>query len=463
MIRKLRKKFIWTTMLALLLLLAALLVVINMVNIVNSNRQADEVTEYLLEHSGKIGDGDGEKTGDTTQRDSSDQTDKEPGPGKKGEMKNPEFAFTTRYCTVTLDGSKTITAVNMAQITAIDENAAREYTAEILSRRDSTGWIGGYKYRIGQTLSGYLIVIVDALEEQQNIVFVLRISSLVGIGTYLVTLLFVALISGRAVRPIAESYVRQKEFLNGAGHDLRTPLSVITADSEILAMNYGENEWCQSIDRQTGKMRDLVSSMIALSNMDEGHVQSVQEIFSLSGMVYETAESWRKTAEAAGLTLALSVSGDIRHKGSREEICRLVSLLMDNAVKFCDRGGTITVTLQSGKKNLLSIRNTYADSAKLKYTKLFDWFYRTNEARIADGSHGLGLPIAKSIAEANGADIRIRDVGGGVQVDVSFRRSAEKEKPPEIHKDKKETLSTVQRMVRGRKKLGSGEDQANGG
>ena len=405
MIKRFRRRFILITMLSLLAVLFAIIVPINVFNIVRANKQIDAVTQLIVEGGGSL------------------SKHKEPQKNKQRPWLLPdskrEISFSTRYCVVRLNEDKEIESVNLDNITSIDETAAKEYTVMALSERGDTGWLSGYKYRLAAVRGGYLLVLVDASVTQEYIVAVLGISFVIGLAAYLLVFLLVGVFSRRAIRPFAESYMKQKEFITNASHELKTPLTVISADAEILALNYGENEWCKSIGKQTAKMRSLIGEMISLSRVDEEVTVTEKRLFDLSEAVYDTAAAFEAVAERGGKRFQTDIDAGVTLTGDEAAIRQLISILLDNAVKYCDENGGITVSLKKGKSIVLSVQNTFADAEKLPFDKLFERFYRAESTRSISG-YGLGLPIAKAIAGAHKALIRAKDAGCAVRFEIFF-------------------------------------------
>ena len=158
-------------------------------------------------------------------------------------------------------------------------------------------------------------------------------------------------------------------------------------------------------------MKELVNSLVSLSRMDEGTEKMVMEAFSISDAVYDTAMVFKGVCEQKGKKLDMDIAGDIMYKGDESSIRQLVSILMDNAVKYCDKSGTISISLKQDKHICLYVKNDYEDVASVKLDRLFDRFYRVDKARTRKGSYGLGLSIASMIVEKHHGKIKARNIG----------------------------------------------------
>ena len=191
------------------------------------------------------------------------------------------------------------------------------------------------------------------------------------------------------------------------------PLTIISANCEILELNQGENEWLDGIEKQVSRLRKLVNNLVTLSRLDEERPAGPKVRFSLSDAVYDTAMTFSATAERSGKHLRVTVEPDVFIAGDEGAVRQLASILLDNAVKYTDQGGEIAVSLIGGRRPVLSVENDYSAVNELALSRLFDRFYRADPARTGDGSHGLGLSIARSIAETHRASIRAEKAGEG--------------------------------------------------
>ena len=152
-------------------------------------------------------------------------------------------------------------------------------------------------------------------------------------------------------------------------------------------------------------MTELVNQLVALSRMDEdGHKMHLTEI-SIGELVSETVTEFEPLAKERGKALTASVDREITYFGDEALLHRLVGILMDNAVKYCDNGGEITVTLRRGRRVVLTVENTYAAVGELELSRLFDRFYRADKARKFTGGYGVGLSMAKAIVENHKGEI----------------------------------------------------------
>ncbi|MCD8326147.1 MAG: HAMP domain-containing histidine kinase, partial [Lachnospiraceae bacterium] len=211
------------------------------------------------------------------------------------------------------------------------------------------------------------------------------------------------LVSGKIVKPFSESYEKQKQFITDAGHELKTPLTIIDADTEILEMDYGENKWAKDIHRQTKRLTELTNDLITLSRMEETETVSLTETVNLSEIVKEEVNSFYNLAATQNKALESEIDSCIEMQGDEKALHRLVSILLDNAVKYSQKGGKISVTLKEQHRNArLIVYNTTTEIKRESLSQLFDRFYRTDQSRNSkSGGYGLGLSIASFIVRAH--------------------------------------------------------------
>ena len=215
-------------------------------------------------------------------------------------------------------------------------------------------------------------------------------------------LFLLLLVSGTIVKPFAETYQKQKQFITDAGHELKTPLTIIDADAQVLEMDWGENEWLDDIQAQTKRLAQLTNSMLLLARMEE-QPQAEKIQFPLSDVVQETAETFEALAKTRSKTLSLEIEPMLSMYGEEASIRQLLSILLDNAIKYSDDNGTIAVSLKKQKNHMqLCVYNTVQSIDRESLPHLFDRFYRADPSRNSRiGGYGLGLSIAFSIVSAH--------------------------------------------------------------
>lgn len=213
---------------------------------------------------------------------------------------------------------------------------------------------------------------------------------------------------------MAESYAKQKRFITDAGHELKTPLTIISSNTDVLEMTQGENEWTASIKSQVKRLAKLTNDLVSLSRLDEENSKLIMTDFSLSDAVTEALEPYKKLAEQNGKRLDAFVQLNISYTGNEDSIRKLVGILADNAIKYSSVGGAITVSLkQSGRGAALQFSNPVDSIEKGNHDIMFERFYRSDESRSSEtGGYGIGLSIAKAIVLSHRGKIGARSDDG---------------------------------------------------
>lgn len=253
------------------------------------------------------------------------------------------------------------------------------------------------------------VAMVDTSMEDRLQTAAVKVLALFAVGIWLTLFLFVYLLSGWAVRPMAKAWDMQRQFVADASHDLKTPLTVILSNSELLKQQREdeENPELDRIESAGRRMKELVQKMLTLARMEDDPDRGAWESMDLSDMVMETALAFEATAFEKGLTIEEDVAGDIAVKGNRAQVQSVVECLLDNACKYADPGSAITVSLEkAGKKSAkLTVHNTGSYIPPEDLPHVFERFYRADKSRTAGDSSGLGLAIVQSVAEAMGGSV----------------------------------------------------------
>ena len=230
--------------------------------------------------------------------------------------------------------------------------------------------------------------------------------------------------SGKIVRPFAESYEKQKQFITDAGHEIKTPLTIIQADADILEMDLGENEWLTDIQNNVRRLTDLTNDLVCLARMEEGSAPLELLEIPVSDVILETAQAFLSLAQAQKKDLLLSVEPMLSMDADERTIRQLVTILLDNALKYSPEGSFITLSVcKHGKQIALTVRNvSLLPLPEGNLDRLFERFYRTDPSRNSQtGGHGIGLSIASAIAAAHNGQIQAsQPEKGSLQITVTF-------------------------------------------
>lgn len=392
MIRKLRIKLIIASMVSLFSVLLIVMGTISLLNYRGVIEDADQILGILAENDGSFPDipGAGERPPEND-------------PRKKERLLSPELPYESRYFSVFLNQSGQPIATNTGKIKAVDTSTAIAYAQSIWESGRTSGFLGNYRYVVYTVQDETHMLFLDCSRNLATLRSFIRTGILASLAGLVSVLLLLLLLSERIVKPFLRNDERQKQFITDASHELKTPLTIIDADAEILQMDLGENEWLQDIRTQTTRLADLTSALILLARMDEGQPQARMIEFPLSNVAAETADTFQALAKTKEKQLDVSIEPMITMCGDENAIRQLITILLDNAIKYSAPHGQIHLTLTKQRNSIqLGVYNTVEHIARQALEHLFDRFYRADQSRNSEtGGHGLGLSIALAIVTAH--------------------------------------------------------------
>ena len=384
MIQSLRIKLIALSMAALLLVLLIIMGSINVLNYRNIVREADQTLAILADNNGVF-------------------PRELPKEGGKPPFFSPELPFESRFFSVQMSEDGAVTSVDTGRIAAVDTASAISYAQSVWSGNANAGFAGNYRF-IRQTAEdgAMKIIFLDCGRSLSTFRTFLTTSCGISLAGLLAVFLLITLFSGRIIKPVAQSYEKQKQFITNAGHELKTPLTIIDADAELLAMDLGENEWLQDIQLQSKRLAGLTNDLIYLSRMEEDQNQFQMIEFPFSDLVEEVTQSFGGLARKRERVLASRIQPMLTVRGDEKALRQLVSVLLDNALKHAAGEGEISLVLErQGRYLSLSVQNP-AQLSRGDLPHLFDRFYRSNASRgMAPGGFGIGLSVAKAVVAAH--------------------------------------------------------------
>lgn len=390
MIKDLQRKFIVTAMTAISVLLILLLGTINILNIYYVGNQVDQKLEMISQNEGNP---------DNIPRVSKDMPPKEPY-GIKNEY---DTFMSSNFFVVRFDQNGTIIYTDVSRISFVSEQEAKELAEKVYNQKERSGKIENFEYMVKDSHmeNGKVVVFLDTTEDIYSYIRVLFLSVAIGIACWFFMLLLVILLSKRAIRPIAENMVKQKQFVTNAGHEIKTPLAIIQSNTEAMELYNGENKWSKNIKEQTIRLNELMNNLLTLARFEENSTHLFVSDCSLSQLLNEHTECFRETLKLKGITLQTKIQPRISLQANKEHMIQLISVLMNNAVKYTNEGGVVVVSLEENDKQIkMQFKNTCQQLPPALPDKLFDRFYRGDEARTQkSGGYGIGLSVAQSISE----------------------------------------------------------------
>lgn len=388
MIYRLRKKFIVITATTVSVVFALIFSAVCFASAAQLNRTMDMLTDAISTNDGIFPEYD--------EADGAQDSHWYPEAG----VITPETRFSTRFFTVIADENGEFYSINTEQISSVTYDEAMEYARNALENDAERGWLGDYRYKICATDYGWLLVFVNGEMNKGMAVRMMLTVLLVMTASVAVILLLIVLISKKAVKPVAESYEKQRQFVTDANHELKTPLTLILSNVDIVESEIGQNEWLDDIRSEGERMASLINQLVTLSRMDENSETFIASEFDFSVMTADAVSEFEGLAAERCKSITADIEAGIHISGDEGQLLRLVYILLDNAVKYCDAGGDIAVVLRKkGRNTVVTVENTYCGVNDLELDRLFDRFYRADRARTFTGSFGVGLSVASGIVK----------------------------------------------------------------
>ena len=404
MIRKLRWKLVGYATTSIFLFLLIILGTINLVNFSLVAEEADQITQTIADNGGTFAPIP-QTPGQEGMGPGGAPTPLDPGgPG------SPEAAASSRYFTVAFDksGNGTLVEKRILDQTVSDENAIA-WAKTLLSK--NKGWTETYFRFRSYRFEGKDYVTVLYFDRELHPSYRILYASIIGgVGGTLVSFAALIPLSALFVKPLVASRKKQQRFISDASHELKTPLTIISANKEILELEQGESEATKAIGKQVGRLNAMVKNLNALANMDEG-VKPVMGSFDLARTCMEMVDGFQGAFEKKGIALEAEIPLQLPFNGDQTMIRQLVSILLDNALKYSKTEARFSL-LPSGDRTTILVRND-ADVPDGPLDRVFERFYRADEARAgASEGSGIGLSLAMEIVKSCNGRISAKGENG---------------------------------------------------
>lgn len=412
MIKKLRIKFVSTSIISIFIVLVLIIGSINIINYINMNERTDHMLRFVLDNKGTL-----------------------PRPEKKDKPHNipyfnnfkgnpsPEVIFQTRYFTVILDKNSEVIMNDTSNIFAVTPTQAIEYAKKAQSTNKITGFINNYKYLKGTLNDNTAIIFIDCERDISLFNNFLYTSIFIS----LISLIFVGivsyLLSSIAIKPSINAYEKQKKFITNASHEIKTPLTIISANTDIIEMSCGESKWINSTKSQITRLTELVNNLVALSRLDEENYVVQKSNLCLSDILEAISKNYEGMSLDDNKTFECTIESDIYYHGNEKNITQLLYILLDNAFKYSNCNGTIKINLKKYRgKIIIEVYNTTDPISKGPHNEFFDRFYRQDESHNSKNSgFGIGLSLARSIVNSHKGKITAKSIDGkSITVSVIF-------------------------------------------
>lgn len=432
MAKKLRIRFVLVSMLSLLAVLTVIMLTINLSNYAEVQRDADAVLAELQAGGGQFRGMDGaapptlpdgttpqEGTNppalpDGEQPSGEHQPNEWRGMAKNGRF-NAETPFETRYFTVTVNEDGTYTA-DTDNIAAVDAQTSIQMAQEVLTKGRTKGYNGIYRYLVAD--GGNMVLFVDCSRGLDNAKTFLHTSLIVSAAAILGMFVLVFLFSKRAVKPTVEAYQRQRQFVTEASHELKTPITIISANNELLQLEYGENESTEAIEEQVKRLSSMVKNLVSLSRLDEVETLAEKVPCDLSECLVEQVELCQGALCRNERTLDVDIHENVVVEGREDMLGQLVGILLENAIKYAATFTTIRLTRD--KNVVLTIANDATGLSDGDKSRCFERFYRDADVSAGIEGSGIGLAIAKQIVALHHGTISAHAKDGVFTIKVTL-------------------------------------------
>ncbi|MDY6392341.1 MAG: HAMP domain-containing sensor histidine kinase [Bacilli bacterium] len=398
MIERFRKKFIAYATLSIGLLLLLILGAINITNFTMVATDADSLTQALADAGGNF----------------KEPVKPEGEPGEGGtpmRPDGPEMRMSARYFTVKIDsdGTASMVAFHMTNFT-VDINEALSWGASLKSQ--SKGWTRTYyRFRSYNYEGATYVSVIDYNRELSPSYRVLWGSIIGSAAGILISFFLLIPVSKILVKPLVVSTRKQQRFISDASHELKTPITIISANNEIMEAVHGESEQTTAISKQVSRLTAMVKNLNALARMEEQETQVMGEV-DISAIASDVVTSFHDAFEAKGINFSAELPPNLKIKGDGNALSKLISIFLDNALKYSLTTAEFHLYCNEGR-TMIKVINDAEGLEEGSLDQVFDRFYRSDIARASgiEGS-GIGLSIAKEIVANHRGRIMAKCVEG---------------------------------------------------
>jgi signal transduction histidine kinase len=395
-IHRLRRKFILAATLAVIIILS---VALGLINIIGHVRMQDEIDSHLTmisRNNGQMPRSQIPRT-DSLLQDPDWYND------------SPESLYQMRYFSVLMNRSGTFVSANLNHIASFGKLDVEETVRAINASGKTRGSFrknrAHYDFLVTQPDTDHsLIVVLDTTRDLAAVEAFMLYSLRFGLFCVIIYVLILMAICNVIIRPFVENMQNQKRFITNASHELKTPIAIISANAEALELLQGKSEWTKNIITEVKRLTHLINGLISLARMGERSREDLKLApVDVSALLTDAVDSFRPLVLGSTKKIVCQIEPGIVAQTEEKSLFEIFNILMDNAVKYCDEGGTITAALtKNGRHGFrASVSNSYAQGADKDYTHYFERFYRGDESHSSDKvpGYGIGLSMAKELTE----------------------------------------------------------------
>ncbi len=365
-------------------LFAVFTLLISGINISNYNsidNEADNIINILVENNGKI-----------------------PAKEEKDDRISAEAPYINRYFIVKVSDNNSI-QIEVYKVAAISEEEVKKYAKNVINLNKNDGYFDDYKFRVIDEQNYKRIIFLDCKQDMINFKSFLSASIIIGLAGLILVFILVYFVSGYIFRPVLESYSKQKEFITNVNHEIKTPLSIINSTNDIIEIENGKSEWTDIIHKEIENLNALTNRLVFLSRMDEENTKIDFQKFNIGDVINEVAQPFIKIAKTKKKSIKLNIEPEVYFDGDESLIGELISILLDNAMKYSLNYTDIELSLSDTARGIvITVTNETDQVFDGKEEKLFERFYRNTSN---SSGHGIGLSLAKAIVNAHRGKITV--------------------------------------------------------
>lgn len=311
---------------------------------------------------------------------------------------------------INIDGLYTVLIENSVIVQSSNDNTVNEYALKIAKKNSEKGIIGKYIYKVRKinrnTMRITFIENENAISHIKTIyIFSVIIAVCSIIGIYIIS----KKVSKLIVKPVEETFEKQKQFISDASHELKTPLAVIEANADVLENEIGDNKWIGYIQNEADSMNKLINELLLLAKIENVDNLREQKQFNLSKEIEIVLSMFESMAYEKQVTIKSNIDENVTMIGNKEDIEHIISTLTDNAIKHTEANNEIVVSLKKEKNDIvIEVKNKGEKIPEEEQEKIFERFYRVDKSRNRkEKRYGLGLSIAKSVVEKYNGKIEV--------------------------------------------------------
>ncbi len=415
MIRRLRRKFILMAFIAVVIILAGALGLINTIGYMKMRSEVDHLLTVISQNNGIMPQTQPAVTeGWLTDPDWYNDT--------------PEFAHQIRYFSVIMDNREQYKRLNLSNISAFTEKEALETARHLAEEKTDWGMFkrdrASYAFHV-RTLSdgSKIVVVLDCTRDVAAVDAFMRYSLRFGLICIVLYMGILLVLCNWAIHPFVENMDNQKRFITNAGHELKTPVAIISANAEAMELINGKSQWTDNILFQVQRVTRLINELIMLAKLGEKAQQTLEKSqVDISRIFHEAVESFAPLVQGQQKTLVQEIPEGIVASSNEKYLYEIFTILMDNATKYCDEKGTITAALTGDKEHFsATVSNSYENGANTDYTHFFERFYRGDESHNStQQGYGIGLSMAQEAVRVLGGEIAVHFKDGVITFGVTF-------------------------------------------